>query len=816
MAKSSQGLSWDKLKYKCDPSMFKFKSTEEIEIEDRIFGQDRAISAIDFGVEIESFGYNIFVLGPVGTGKTTAIRRALIQKAQDIPNPPDWVYINNFSDSSHPIALELPNGAGTTFRDNIKLLVTDLKDQLPLAFENEHYQDERKQITEELEKKRHTELEHLAEFAAERNFELKSMGRGFAMIPVKDDKPLPPEDFEKLPKEEQEKIEHAMKEIQEEAESIMELVQDLEEKINERVSELNRRIADMAVGRSIGRLRKKYSDFPEIIKYLNAMKEDVLENVDDFIPEPVASSEDMPPLPPQLLKQLTPDFTRYEVNLLIGESTHNGAPVIFEKHPTYYNLVGRIEHKATQSGSYETDFTMIKPGSLHRANSGYLILEVNELLKNYTAYDALKRCLKNHQIIIEDLNEQFRLVATTGLKPEPIPLNVKVVLIGSPWSYYMLYAYDEDFQKLFKVKADFGSEMKLDDASINDYTTFIATIVKREKLKHLGADAVSAILEYSTRIVEHREKLATSFSLIADLIRESDYWAKQNDHGLITAHDVERALEEKEYRSNRIESKLQEFIEDGTIMVDSDGKVVGQVNGLAVMSYGDFTFGKPSRITALHFAGKSGIINIEREVKLSGRIHDKGVMILTGFIRSKFWQEQVLAFSASLTFEQVYDEIDGDSASSTELYAILSSLSGVPIKQSIAITGSVNQYGDIQPIGGVNYKIEGFFALCKARGLTGEQGVMIPHQNVRNLALKNEIIEAVKEGKFHVWPVTTIDEGIEILTGKPAGKQKKDGTYPKHSIYGKVAARLEQLAEDEENGNNDINRVGSSARGVKI
>lgn len=816
MAKSADGLTWDKLKYQCDPSMFKFKTTEEVEIEERIFGQDRAISAIDFGVEIESYGYNIFVLGPAGTGKTTAIRRALIQKAKDIQNPSDWVYVNNFTDKSYPIALELPNGTGAKFRDNIKVLLTDLKDQIPNAFENEHYQNEREQITGELEKKRHKELENLAQYAAERNFELKSMGRGFAMIPIRDNKPLPPEDFDKLPKEEQEKIQDAMKEIHEEAEKIMENVQDLEEKINERVSELNRRIADMAVGRSIGRLRKKYSDCPEVIKYLNAFKEDVLETVDDFLPDQDALPEGMPPMPPQYLKQIEPDFNRYEVNLLIGESGFDGAPVIFEKHPTYYNLVGRIEHKSTPSGSYETDFTKIKPGSLHRANGGYLIIEVNDLLKYSTAYDALKRCLKNHQVFLEDLNEQFRLIATTGLKPEPIPLDVKVVLIGSPWAYYMLYSYDEDFQKLFKVKADFGSEMNLDKTTIDDYATFIATIIRRENLKHITADGVASILEYSTRLVEHRDKLATSFSIIADLLRESDYWAKQNGNGFVTAQDVERALEEKEYRSNRIESKLQEYIEDGTIMVDSDGKVVGQVNGLAVMSYGDFTFGKPSRITALHFAGKSGIVNIEREVKLSGRIHDKGVMILTSYLRSKFWQESVLSFSASITFEQVYDEIDGDSASSTELYAILSSLSGVPIKQSIAVTGSVNQYGQIQPIGGVNYKIEGFFALCKARGLTGEQGVMIPIQNVKNLALKNEVIEAVKEGKFHVWPVTTIDEGIEILTGKSAGKQKKDGTYPKHSIYGKIFARLEELSDDDENNGDDVNRVGTISKGVKF
>jgi lon-related putative ATP-dependent protease len=741
------------------------------------------------------------------------VSRALALIAKNRPTPPDWVYVNNFEDSSLPIALQLPTETGAQLRDNMQALVDELKIQIPQAFENEHYQDQRKHLTDGLEEKREEELKKLADFAAERSFELKSMGRGFAMIPIKDGTQLKPEQFELLPDDEKAKIEKSMHEIQGEAEKIMENVQDLEEKIGERVNDLNRRIADMAVGRSIGRMKKKYADHPGVIKYLNNVKEDILQNVHDFIPEP-----EPPQGAPQMMPffgQHEPDFTRYSVTLLVSNKKNTGAPVVFENNPTFYNLIGKTEHKPTQAGALVTDFTMIKPGSLHVANGGYIIIEVNELLKNVMAYDALKRCLKNHEVVLEDLNEQYKLVATTGLKPQPIPLDIKVVLMGSPWAYYMLYMYDEDFKNLFKVKADFGYETDRNDKSIDELASFVAALADREGLMPFSPDAVAEVAEFSSRLVEDNRKLATSFSMIADVLRESSYWAGQNGNSVVVRADVVRAIEEKEYRSNRIEEKLQEMIEDGSIMVTTDDKVVGQVNGLAVLAYGDFTFGKPSRITARHFAGKSGVINIEREVKMSGRIHDKGVMILTSFIRSKFGALKPPSFSAFMTFEQVYEDVDGDSASSTELYAILSSLSDIPIFQGIAVTGSVNQFGDIQPIGGVNYKIEGFFQLCKSRGLTGEQGVMIPHQNVKNLNLEDEIVEAVKAGKFHIWPVHTIDEGIEILTGKPAGKQKKDGTYPKHSVYGKVVETLDELAKhDEDPGGSP--RVSGPTRGVKI
>jgi lon-related putative ATP-dependent protease len=812
MAKQIQELDYSQLKFRCDPSLFKFTSTKDIPIEDHIYGQDRACKAIDFGVGIKSFGYNIFVLGPAGSGKTTAVRRALALKAKSRPTPSDWVYVNNFEDSSLPLVLQLPTETGTQLRDNMQALVDELKVQIPQAFENEHYQDQRKHLTDGLEEKRQEQLKNLADFAAERNFELKNMGRGFAMIPIKDGVQLKPEEFELLPEEEKNAIEKSMHEIQEEAEKIMENVQDLEEKIGERVNDLNRRIADMAVGRSIGKMKKKYADHPGVIKYLNNVKEDILQNVHDFIPEPEPPQGAPPSM--ALFGQREPDFTRYQVTLLVSNKKDTGAPVVFENNPTFYNLIGKTEHKPTQSGALITDFSMIKPGSLHIANGGYIIIEVNELLKNVMAYDALKRCLKNREVVLEDLNEQYKLVATTGLKPQPVPLDIKVVLIGSPWAYYMLYTYDEDFKNLFKVKADFGYEMDRTDKSIDELASFAATLVARDGLMHFSPDAIAEVAEFSSRLVEDNRKLATSFSMIADVLRESSYWAGQNGNSVVVRADVVRAIDEKEYRSNRIEEKLQEMIEDGSIMVSTDDRVVGQVNGLAVLAYGDFTFGKPSRITARHFAGKSGVINVEREVKMSGRIHDKGVMILASFIRSKFGAIKPPSFSASLTFEQVYEEVDGDSASSTELYAILSSLSGVPIYQGYAVTGSVNQFGEIQPIGGVNYKIEGFFALCKSRGLTGEQGVMIPHQNVKNLNLEDEIVEAVKEGKFHIWPVHTIDEGIEILTGKPAGKQKRDGTYPKHSVYGKVVETLEELAKHDEDSASS--RVSSPTRGVKI
>jgi lon-related putative ATP-dependent protease len=811
MPENHKELDWTDLKFKCDGSILKFKTTEELEYDEQIYGQDRAIRAIDFGVEIKSFGYNIYVLGPLGTGKTTAVRRALKKKAKDLPPPPDWVYVNNFDDFSIPIKLKFPTGKGVHFRNDMEKLIDELTEQIPRAFEHENYQEQRKKFISEIETERQKQLEHLAQFAAERNFELKNMGRGIVMIPIKDGQQLLPEMFEKLPDTDKTIIEQGMKEIQEETDKVMEVIHDMEEKVTLELTNLNRNIADMVVARSIGKLKKKYSQHKEAIRYLNDVKENILDTVRDFIP--VQQPQEGTPM--QLMAQREPDFNRFSVNLLISNREDNGSPVVFEKHPTYYNLVGRIEHRATPQGGFETDFTMIKPGSLHKANGGFLIVEINEILRNPQAYEALKRCLKNKQVIIEDLNEQFRLIATTGLRPDPIPLDVKVIMIGSPYLYYMLYTYDEDFQKLFKVKADFGYEMDLNDSTILQYANFINTIVKRENLRHFTCDAVIRVVEYSSRMVEHRKKLATSFSKVADLLREASYWASENNHDVIEESDVLRAIEEKDYRANRIEQKLQEMLEDGTIMVDTDGKVVGQVNGLAVMSFGESAFGKPSRITARHFAGKAGIVIIEREVKLSGRIHDKGTMILSSFLRSKFGSEKSLSFSASITFEQVYEEIDGDSASSTELYSLLSSLSDIPIKQSIAVTGSVNQYGQVQPIGGANYKIEGFFALCKTRGLTGEQGVMIPHQNVKNLALRDEVINAVKDGKFHIWPVETIDEGIEILTGKPAGKLKRDGTYPKNSIYGKVADRLDMLTKKEEKSTQH-KRPPRASRGIKL
>jgi len=807
-------LSWSDLKFFCGKERFKFESTEELEITDEVYGQDRACKAIDFGVGIKSHGYNIFVMGPVGTGKTTAIHRALARIAKDQSSPEDWLYVNNFDDTSRPIALKFPTGLGQVFKNEMVKLLEELKVHIPKAFETEHYQEQRKLIIQELEKQRQEELARLADFAAERNIELRNMGRGFVMIPIKEGKQLQPEDFDKLSLDEKKLIEKHMSEIHDTADTIMETVGDIEEKIVERIKALDRRITDTAVGRSIGRLRKKYKDYPFVINYLNSIRNEVLENVSDFLPKHDASEDT--PLPQLMGMQREPDFSRYEVNLLTSNTEGTGAPVIYENNPTYYNLIGRIEHKITPSGAFDTDFTMIKPGSLHRANGGYLIIEVNELFKNYMAYDALKRCLKNSQVIIEDINEQFRLITTVALRPEPIPLDVKIILIGNPYAYYVLYSYDEDFQKLFKVKADFGYEMDLDESTLEDISYFIASLTKRENLKHFSSDAVCQIAEFASRLAGQQNKLATSFSRISDIIRESSYWAGINGNGIVHAPDVERALDEKEYRSNRIEQKLQEMIEDGDIMVSSDGEVVGQVNGLAVMSFGDFMFGKPSRITARHHAGKGGIIQIEREVKLSGRIHDKGLMILSAYLRSLFGRCKSYSFSASLTFEQVYEEIEGDSASSTELYALLSSLSGLPIKQGIAVTGSVNQYGEIQPIGGANYKIEGFFAICKVRGFTGQQGVIIPHQNVKNLALKNEVIEAVKDGKFHVWPVKTIEDGIEILTGKPAGKLKRDGTYPKNSVFGKVMERLEELkmAEEEESGKSG--KVLRRGRGIKF
>jgi len=668
-------------------------------------------------------------------------------------------------------------------------LINDLKLEIPKVFESEVYLEHKNQILKTFQNKRNTLLDQLEESAKKAGFQIKQTPSGILFIPTVEGKPLSEEEMDQLTEEAKEEIRKKQELLYEQLDEILRQIRQFEKDTKQKLSQLEKDTAKYILTPKIEELKGKYINQKQVVEYLKEVEKDIVENVDEF-----KEKKEVEILPGLKLPEKEPSLFKYKVNVLIDNSKTKGAPVVKETNPTCYNLCGRIEYRP-QFGAMVTDFTMIKPGALHKANGGYLILQVLDVLKNYFSWETLKRALKNKQIIIEDLNEQFRLINTPTLRPEPIPLETKVILIGQPIFYYLLFHYDEDMKKLFKVKADFSTFMDRDKQGLKDYTSFISKICREEGLKHFDKSAVARIVEYGSRKVEDQTKLTTRFIEIADIIRESNFWAEIENSEIVSEKHVKKALEEKTYRSNLIEKRIEELIKEGTIMVDVDGEKVGQINGLSVITLGDYSFGKPSRITATISIGRDGVINIDREVKLAGTIHNKGFLIINNYLKEKFGQKKAITFSGSICFEQLYEEIEGDSASSTELYLLLSALSGLPIKQGIAVTGSVNQKGEVQPIGGVNEKIEGFYYTCKSIGLTGKQGVIIPEKNIKNLMLNDEVIEAVKKGKFHIYAVKTIDEGIEILTGVPAGEMKKDGTFPENTVNYLVAKKLEELTE---------------------
>ncbi|HEY5975689.1 MAG TPA: ATP-binding protein, partial [Geobacteraceae bacterium] len=609
------------------------------------------------------------------------------------------------------------------------------------------------------------------------------------MVPQREGRNYTQEEYEALEPGAREALDAAGQELTDKLNDVLRQVRENEKATKDALAQMDREVGLSAVGHYIDPLREKYAESPKVVAYLEAVQEDILNTLEDFKPQ-----GPQPQIAGIRLPRQEPSFERYEVNLFVDNRETSGAPVIFEQNPTYNNLFGRIEHVMQMGGTATTNFTLVKPGALHRANGGYLIVDAREVLINPFAWDAMKRCIRSGEIRIEDVLEQYRFMSIASLKPESVPLQAKIVMIGSPWIYYLLYYLEPDYRKFFKVKADFDSRVSRTPAIMQDYALFVATHCKQEKLLPFDRSGVAGLLEYAARSIEDQMRLSAQFTEIADLLREASYWAGKEGSAIVNREFVRKAVAEKVYRSNRIEERMQELFDDGTIMVDVDGSEVGQINGLSVITIGDYAFGRPSRLTARVYLGRGGMVNIEREVKLSGPIHDKGVLILTGYLGGKFAYDKPLSFSASLCFEQSYEGVEGDSASSTELYALLSALSGVPIRQGIAVTGSVNQLGKVQPIGGVNQKIEGFFAVCQAKGLTGEQGVMIPKVNERHLMLKDEVVEAVRSGQFHIWSVATIDEGIEILTGVPAGEQQADG-WPEGTINGLVDRRLRQMLE---------------------
>ncbi len=760
-------------------------SSEKVNPAETMIGQERAMRAIEFGLRITDHGYNIFVAGPSGTGKMTSVEAAVRKIAEKMPTPDDWCYVYNFSRPDQPVALKMDPGIASVFQADMDKLIEELKLEIQRAFESKIYEEHKSSLIKEFQKDKEEILGEVEEAARQAGFQIKQTPGGIVFIPLVEGRPLSEEEMEKLTEESRRQIRNRQEALYEVLTEALHRVREKEKSLRGKLEKLDRETGQAVTSPRLSEVKEKYRKYPEVCQWLDLVQEDMVKNLEDF-----QERKEQEIIPGLKLGVKDTTLQKYRVNAFVDHSRTKGAPVVKEVNPTTYNLTGRIEYRP-QLGAMFTDHTMIKPGALHLANGGFLILRVLDVLRNYYAWDALKRAIQNRQIVIEDINEQFRLINTPSLKPQPLPLQTKVILIGNLQWYLLLYTVDEDFRKLFKVRADFSLFMERDKEGILSYAAFISKICREEGLKHLEKLAICQVIQYGSRLVEDQTKLTTRFSDIADLIREANYWATQEGSDVVHSHHVRKALEEKIYRSSLMEHRLEQLIAEGTILVDTEGEAVGQVNGLAVMSLGDYTFGKPTRVTARVGLGRGNMINIEREVKLSGSIHNKGFLILSGYLRQKYGSVRPLSFSASICFEQLYEEIEGDSASTAELYALLSALSGVALKQSIAVTGSVNQHGQVQPVGGINEKIEGFFSTCRVKGGLKGQGVIIPSANVKNLMLKDEVVEAVRDGKFHIWAVSNVDEGLEILTGLPSGQPGPDGCYPEDTLHGLVMKRLE-------------------------
>ncbi len=729
-----------------------------------------------------------------GTGRSTAVRKFLDELAKTKPKADDWVYVNNFANPYEPLAIRLPPGMSSRLKADMASFIGEARRDLPRAFESEDYTTKRKEALGKLDRERETIVGEVNESAAKQGFTIQMGPTGLMIIPVINDKPLTQEEFEALKKETQAEIIKKREALDTDLRSGFRRVRELDAKGMEVLTKLNSEIALYAIGHLLNGLKEKYGKIEEVLSYIDNVQKDILDNLGTFLGPVQPQPQEQ--VPPQFQQWLAKDlaFRKYEVNVVVDNAGPDGAPVVFEDTPSYQNLLGRAE-KEVQFGVVTTDFMMIRPGSVHKANGGYLVIPVLDLFRYPFAWDGLKSALKTEKVTIEEPGEQAGFITTRGLKPQSIPLGVKVILIGTPDISQILNQKDPDYPELFKVRADFDTVMDRNDDNVKSYAAFICTLCKRFNLHHLDNTAVAKVVEYGSRLADDKKKLSTRFSSVADLIREANFYAIQEKAPYITVKHIKKAFEEKIYRSNLIQQKIQEFIERGVYLIDTEGSQVGQINGLSVMELGDIAFGRPSRVTASVAVGRDGIIDIERQAQLGGPTHTKGVLILGGYLANKYAQDKPLSLTAKLVFEQSYGGVDGDSASSTELYAILSALSGLPLKQSIAVTGSVNQRGEVQAIGGVNEKLEGFFEVCKAKGLTGQQGAMIPASNVQNLMLKEELLEAAKAGNFSIYPARTIDEGIEFLTGVPAGERLPDGSFKEGTVNYLVDRRLREMAE---------------------
>jgi lon-related putative ATP-dependent protease len=783
-------LPVEKLRHVCDANFMPCETTKDLVPLSEIIGQERAVRALKFGLGIKDHGFNVFVAGYPGTGRKTAVKNFVKAQAKTQSVPSDWCYVNNFENQYEPKAIKLPAGKGKEFQSEMKNLIENVKMALPKAFESDDYIARREATIKELENQRKKLIDEISSKAQNEGFAIRTTPIGILLVPVLDGKPLNEEEILALPQKTKDKLTEKREQLETEFRTTMRQLIDMERKIHDALKKLNKEVALYALGNQVESLRTKYQDNTEVTIYLKEVENDILENLQQFIRRGELGQQ--LPFPMPWMKE--EPYKKYEVNVVIDNSNTTGAPVVMETNPTYHNLLGKTEKEAL-FGALITDFRMIRAGSIHRANGGYLIIPVEDLLRNPLSYDGLKRDIRDSKMSIEEPEERLGFLSVKTLKPQPIPLAVKVILIGTPYLYQLMYSLDPDFQELFKIKAEFDTTMSRTNEKVLQYGSFVCGLCEKECLKHLDGGALAKIVEYSSRLTEDQYKLSTQFNAITDIIRESDYYATRDNSEYITGNHVKKAIEEKIYRSKLVQEKIQEMITRGFFLIDTNEQKIGQVNGLSVMGLGDFVFGMPSRVTASIGLGREGVIDIEREAKMGGPIHTKGVLILSGYINDKYARDNPLSLSARLVFEQNYGGVEGDSASSTELYAILSALADLPIKQYIAVTGSINQKGEVQAIGGVNEKIEGFFEICKAKGLTGQQGVLIPDSNVQNLMLKEEVVDAVKIGKFNVYSVKTIDEGIEVLTGTKAGQRRPDGTYEKGTVNYLVDKQLREMAE---------------------
>lgn len=795
-------LSYKDLKDVCNPNMFKFDKIKEVaDTTNLVYGQDRGIRALEFGVNVDLKGYNLYLEGPTGVGKTMYTKKFLQTRAAKEKVPNDWCYIYNFNDPNEPIAVSLPAGQGKVFKETMDAFIRNIRKDIKKTFNNDEFEKEKKLIKQEFEEKKDSILVKLNDKTLKHGFQVKSAQNGIYMMPVYEGKTIEEEEYEKLPLEVKSEFESKSQVVQEMIFDTLSELKIIENKADKKIEEWKANIALLTVNIHVNNVKSNYKRNKKINIFLDNVKKDILKNINAFM-NTENENDNKQQLPPQVrAMQNNEPWLNYRVNLFVDNSNLEGAPVIMDSNYTFQNIFGKLEYE-NQYGIMKTDFTMLKPGLLQKANGGYIIFQARDLLSNPQCYENLKKVLLVKEVSSENSMEQRSSMMLVSLKPEPIPLDLKVIMIGNSEIYHTLLSMDDDFRKLFKIKVEFEEDAPKTEENIAKLVKFVRSYCEQEDLLDVDKEAMARIVEYASKLSGDKEKLSTQFSEIGQIVGEASTWAKLDKSKIVTQKYVQKAFDERIERIKKYDTKYSQMIKEGALLINTEGYKVGQINGLTVITIGDYSFGKPSKITANTYIGRQGIVNIEREVQMSGSTHSKGVMILTGYLGELFAQDKALSLNASICFEQLYGGVDGDSASSTEAYAILSSLSEMPINQSIAVTGSVNQKGEIQPIGGVNEKIEGFFQICKMRGLNGEHGVIIPIQNVRNLHLNDEVVDAVKNGLFHIYAISTIDEGIEILTGVPAGKKDKYGKFPAGTINYLANEKLTKYAQYVEKNKN--------------